>query len=81
MSYEYARRGASLVIVARREKQLMEVAKKARELGSPHVVPVCADVLNAHDCKRSVEEAIKHFGRCEFFFISLFYFDFYFLNI
>ncbi|KAK3033368.1 hypothetical protein RJ639_034418 [Escallonia herrerae] len=62
-SYEYARKGARLVIVARREECLQQVAKTARRLGSPDVVPICADVSNVNDCKRFVDETINHFGR------------------
>ncbi|XP_052184273.1 11-beta-hydroxysteroid dehydrogenase 1A-like [Diospyros lotus] len=65
VAYEYAKKGACLVIVARREEQLQKVAENARRLGSPDVVPVCADVSNADDCKRFVNEAINHFGRLD----------------
>lgn len=65
MAYEYARRGAYLVIVARREDLLKNVAEKALKLGSPDVYPICADVVNVEDCKRSVDEAVRHFGRCK----------------
>ncbi|CDP19889.1 unnamed protein product [Coffea canephora] len=65
-AYEYAKRRACLVIVARRENLLREVAEKARKLGSPDVVPICADVLMVdEDCKRFVEEAVNHFGRLD----------------
>lgn len=65
MAYEYSKKGACLVIVARREEQLQKVAENARGLGSPDVVPICADVSNADDCKRFVDEAINHFGRLD----------------
>ncbi|XP_059633485.1 11-beta-hydroxysteroid dehydrogenase 1A-like [Cornus florida] len=65
LAYEYAKKEASLVIVARREKRLLEVAEKARGLGSPDVLPVCADVSNVNDCNRFVNEAIHHFGRLD----------------
>ena len=67
LTYEYAKRGACLVIVARRENLLKEVAENARKLGSPDVVPICADVLKVDDCKRFVEETVDHFGRCNYF--------------
>lgn len=66
LAYEYAKRGACLVIVARRENLLKKVAEKARQLGSPDVVPICADVLKVDDCRGFVEEAVNHFGRCKF---------------
>ncbi|XP_052184369.1 11-beta-hydroxysteroid dehydrogenase 1A-like [Diospyros lotus] len=65
MAYEYSKNGACLVIVARREEQLQKVAENARRLGSPDVVPICADVSNVDDCKRFVNEAINHFGRLD----------------
>ena len=67
MAYEYAKKGAYLVIVARRKQKLMEVAGRARRLGSPDVLVACADVSSADNCKRFVEDAINHFGRCKLF--------------
>ncbi|XAR48206.1 11-beta-hydroxysteroid dehydrogenase [Bertholletia excelsa] len=63
LACEYAKRGACLVIVARREKELEKVAERARGLGSPQVLPIRADVSNADECKRFVDGAIKHFGK------------------
>ncbi|MCD7452502.1 Polycomb protein sop-2, partial [Datura stramonium] len=63
LAYEYARRGSSLAIVARREKQLREVAERAKSIGSPDVVSIRADVSNIQDCQRFVDETVKHFGR------------------
>ncbi|KAJ9559721.1 hypothetical protein OSB04_004881 [Centaurea solstitialis] len=65
LAYEYARRGANLVLVARREELLATVAKKAMEIGSPEAVVVKADVSKLLDCKRFVDEAIKHFGKVD----------------
>ncbi|KAL2465491.1 11-beta-hydroxysteroid dehydrogenase 1A [Abeliophyllum distichum] len=38
IAYEYAKRGARLVLAATRERSLQEVAERARELGAPDVV-------------------------------------------
>ncbi|CAK9171924.1 unnamed protein product [Ilex paraguariensis] len=65
MAYEYGRKGAALVIVARRENKLQKVAERARGLGSPDVLPICANVANVNECKRFVDEAINHFGRLD----------------
>ncbi|XP_057949682.1 11-beta-hydroxysteroid dehydrogenase 1A-like [Malania oleifera] len=65
MAYEYAKKGASLVVVARRRNLLQQVAAKAQELGSPDVLVACADVSNADDCKEFVAKAIHHFGRLD----------------
>ena len=63
MANEYAKKRACLVIVDKRKKQLLEVARKARGLGSPDVLLICADVSNIDDCKLFIEDSINHFGR------------------
>ncbi|KAM7485988.1 hypothetical protein LguiA_001997 [Lonicera macranthoides] len=65
LAYEYAKEGACLVLVARREGKLGEVAEKARGLGSPQVLVVCGDVYNITDCKRFIDQTIDHFGRLD----------------
>ncbi|XP_059635993.1 11-beta-hydroxysteroid dehydrogenase 1A-like [Cornus florida] len=72
LPFKYAKKEASLVIVARREKRLVGVAERARGLGSPDVLPVCADVSNVNDCKRFVDGAINHFGQCTCIYIIKF---------
>ena len=67
MAYEYAKKRAYLVIVARRKEQLIKVEGTARRLGSPDVLVVCADVSSVNDCKRFIEDAINHFGRRKLF--------------
>ncbi|CAH1423145.1 unnamed protein product [Lactuca virosa] len=62
LAYEYAKRGARLALVARRKEQLEAVAGRARELGSPEVIVISADVSKVDDCKRFVDETIHHFG-------------------
>ncbi|KAL6011653.1 hypothetical protein ACLOJK_002101 [Asimina triloba] len=51
LAYEYAKRGARLVLSARREQALKEVAMNSRNLGSPEVLAVPADVSKLEDCK------------------------------
>ncbi|XP_059633492.1 11-beta-hydroxysteroid dehydrogenase A-like isoform X2 [Cornus florida] len=65
VAYQYAKRGASLVIVDKNAHDLPKVAETARGLGSPDILQVCADVSIVEDCKRFVDEAIKHFGRLD----------------
>ncbi|KAF8390678.1 hypothetical protein HHK36_025205 [Tetracentron sinense] len=65
LAYEYARRGACLVLVARRETRLREVAERACGFGSPEVVVVRADVSKVDDCRRFVDETVNHFGRLD----------------
>ncbi|KAF5792999.1 putative 11-beta-hydroxysteroid dehydrogenase [Helianthus annuus] len=63
VAYEYATRGACLVLAARREKSLGEVAETARSLGAPEAITIPADVSNIDDCKRLIKETINHFGQ------------------
>ncbi|XP_073131082.1 11-beta-hydroxysteroid dehydrogenase-like [Henckelia pumila] len=65
LAYEYAKREALLVIVARREQLLQKVAEKARGIGSPDVLVICGDVSDFNDCRRFIDEAINHFGRLD----------------
>ncbi|XP_057479502.1 11-beta-hydroxysteroid dehydrogenase A-like [Actinidia eriantha] len=65
LAYEYAKRGACLAICARRVHRLLAVAERARDLGSPDVISVEADVARVDDCRRFVEEAVNHFGRLD----------------
>lgn len=44
---------------------LEEVADTAREIGSPDVITIHADVSKVDDCSRLVEETMDHFGRCK----------------
>ncbi|EEF51747.1 11-beta-hydroxysteroid dehydrogenase A [Ricinus communis] len=65
LAYEYAKRGACLALVARREKRLRDVVYRAEEYGSPDVLMILADVQKVDDCNRLVEETISHFGRLD----------------
>ncbi|BAA96982.1 11-beta-hydroxysteroid dehydrogenase-like [Arabidopsis thaliana] len=65
LAYEYARRGAYLTLVARREDRLQVVADRCRKLGSPDVAVVRGDVSVIKDCKRFVQETISRFGRLD----------------
>ncbi|XP_047966862.1 11-beta-hydroxysteroid dehydrogenase A-like [Salvia hispanica] len=65
LAYEYAKRGACLVLAARRERSLQEVADTARYLGSPEVIVVRADVSKVDDCRRVVDQTMSHFGRLD----------------
>ncbi|CAA7052676.1 unnamed protein product [Microthlaspi erraticum] len=65
LAYEYASRGACLALTARRKGRLEEVAEIAREVGSPNVITVHADVSKPDDCRRIVDETISHFARLD----------------
>ncbi|XP_074315125.1 11-beta-hydroxysteroid dehydrogenase A-like [Silene latifolia] len=65
LAYEYAMRGACLVLAARREKSLREVAALCLELGAPDAIVVKADVAKVEDCRRIVDHTISHYGRLD----------------
>ncbi|CAA0831761.1 11-beta-hydroxysteroid dehydrogenase 1A [Striga hermonthica] len=65
LAYEYGKRGAFLVIGARRENALREVAERAYLLGSPHAIPIQTDISKAEQCRRLIQEAIHQFGRLD----------------
>ncbi|OMO49593.1 Short-chain dehydrogenase/reductase SDR [Corchorus olitorius] len=65
LAYEYARRGARLGLVARREYRLCAVTDKCRQLGSPDVIAIPTDVSNQEDCKRFVGKAVNYFGQLD----------------
>lgn len=54
-----------MVLAARRDTSLQEVANMAVVLGAPDAIPIQADVSNVDDCKRIVDQTITRFGRCE----------------
>ena len=60
---ELAREGCRLVVSARGEEELQVAAEEIRGTeGSPEVLAVAADVTNASDVGRLVQEAADHFG-------------------
>ncbi|KAJ0585514.1 putative 11-beta-hydroxysteroid dehydrogenase [Helianthus annuus] len=71
LAIEFAKEGACLALVARREKQLNLVAQYASSIGSPNVIVLPADVSKLEDCKRFVDQTIKHFGRCKYIFMFI----------
>ncbi|XP_071695625.1 11-beta-hydroxysteroid dehydrogenase-like 4A [Rutidosis leptorrhynchoides] len=67
MAYEYAKRGACLSLVSIKEpdSRLEQVADRARELGSPDVIFMFADVSSVEECRMFVDDTVKHFGRLD----------------
>lgn len=65
IAYEYAKRGAILVLVARREQRLRAISENARRLGAPNVLIVAADVVKEEDCRRFINETINQYGRVD----------------
>ncbi|XBI55731.1 hypothetical protein VPH35_037479 [Triticum aestivum] len=65
LAYEYAKRGANLALVARREASLREVTDNASALGSPSVLVLPADVSKPDDCLKFIDDTVAYFGRCK----------------
>lgn len=61
---KFAKEGAKVVITARREAQLEEVAAKIREMGG-EVLPICSDISKVEDAKRVVAETLAAFGKID----------------
>ncbi len=57
----FARHGAQLTLLARREAALDEIADRCRGLGGA-AVSVVGDVTRAEDCKRVVDKAVDVYG-------------------
>ena len=66
IAYEYARRNANLVLVARREQRLFGIRDNARLLGAGQVLVIAADVVKEDDCRRLVSDTVSYFGQREF---------------
>ncbi len=60
----FAREGAKVVISARREAQLLEVAEKIKAEGG-EVMPVVSDISKAEDAKALVEAVMARYGRID----------------
>ncbi|XP_021758409.1 11-beta-hydroxysteroid dehydrogenase 1B-like [Chenopodium quinoa] len=65
LAYEYAERGACLVLTARRQGSLDEVADLCLQLGSPEAIVVPGDITKVEDCRRIIEATIGHYGRLD----------------
>lgn len=63
IAYEYAKRKAILVLVARREQRLRVISENARQMGAKQVAIMAADVVKGDDCRRFVNETINFYGR------------------
>ncbi|KAK6275898.1 hypothetical protein POUND7_005607 [Theobroma cacao] len=65
LAYKYARRGARLALVARREHRLQEVAAIFEITGSPEAIYILGDISKIEDCKRFVDATVNHFGHLD----------------
>ncbi|KZV37330.1 11-beta-hydroxysteroid dehydrogenase-like 5 [Dorcoceras hygrometricum] len=65
IAYQYAKRGANLVLVARRENRLWGISENATRLGAQNVLITAADVVKEDDCRRFINETINYYGRID----------------
>ncbi|CAM8920481.1 unnamed protein product [Rhodiola kirilowii] len=65
LAYEYARKGASLALIARRKDRLRVIRDRALFLGAPEVIYIQADVSKADDCQRFINETVNYFGKLD----------------
>jgi len=65
LAYELASKGSNLVIAARRDSLLLEIAENIRNQYNIEVVTVKADVSNSIDCKNIITKAIEKFNRID----------------
>ncbi|KAK1287145.1 11-beta-hydroxysteroid dehydrogenase-like 5 [Acorus calamus] len=65
IAYEYAKRRANLVLVARRETRLWGIRENARLIGAKAVLVMAADVVKEEDCRRFIDETVNYFGRLD----------------
>nr|GEY46131.1 11-beta-hydroxysteroid dehydrogenase-like 5 [Tanacetum cinerariifolium]GEY82128.1 11-beta-hydroxysteroid dehydrogenase-like 5 [Tanacetum cinerariifolium] len=65
IAYEYAKKRANLVLVARRDHRLHGISENARRLGAPNVLIVAADVVKEDECRRFINETISFYGRID----------------
>ena len=61
---KFAAEGAKVVITARREAPLLEVAEKIRAAGG-EVLPVVSDISKAEDAKKVLKATLETFGKVD----------------
>ncbi|PKA54643.1 11-beta-hydroxysteroid dehydrogenase-like 5 [Apostasia shenzhenica] len=64
IAYEYAKRNANLVLVAKREQRLWGIRENARLLGAKQVIVVSADVVKEEECQRFIGDTDINFWGC-----------------
>lgn len=65
LARNFAKKGASLALIARNQDTLSEVAKECSDLGSPKVETFPCDLTNDADIKTAMQSAIEKFGRLD----------------
>ncbi len=64
LAWEYARRGATVAVTARREDRLNEIAKDLREEGHK-ALPIVCDVCRDNDPEMATQAVLDEFGRLD----------------
>jgi short-subunit dehydrogenase len=62
LAYEFASRGASLVLAARRIDRLQQIK---HDLPNARMLTIQADVSQEHDCQNLINQAVSTFGRID----------------
>lgn len=70
MAYHYARFGAQIVITARREKVLQQVAEKCLSLGAQKALYIAADMSNEADPEKVVDFALEKLGGLDYLILN-----------
>ncbi|XP_041791443.1 hydroxysteroid 11-beta-dehydrogenase 1-like protein [Chelmon rostratus] len=70
MAYHYARFGAQVVITARREKVLQEVAQKCLSLGAQKALYIAADMASESDPDKVVDFALEKLGGLDYLILN-----------
>ncbi|XP_043986053.1 hydroxysteroid 11-beta-dehydrogenase 1-like protein isoform X5 [Gambusia affinis] len=70
MAYHYARFGAQIVITARREKVLQQVAEKCLSLGAQKALHIAADMAIESDPERVVDFALEKLGGLDYLILN-----------
>ncbi|XP_059629505.1 11-beta-hydroxysteroid dehydrogenase B [Cornus florida] len=65
IAYEYAKKRANLVLIARREHRLRGIGENSKHLGAKHVMIMAADVVKEDDCRRFINETMNFYGRVD----------------
>ena len=63
-AFEFANKGAKVVLAARRENELKKIEKHIKKLGGD-AISVKTDVKNINDCKNLIEKAIKKYKKID----------------
>lgn len=70
MAYHYARFGAQIVITARREKVLQQVAEKCLSLGAQKALYVAADMSSESEPAQVVDFALEKLGGLDYLILN-----------